>query len=100
MNINEYIAENNRHNGDLVILDSVGTALDKISGDTYPLMADSTFGIDEPMNLMDMDFEADSYEWFESLSDTDSVTVNEVLCNLKYNNLYTIPGCATPGTNN
>ena len=42
MNLNEYLIENDKHIGDVVILNSVGTALDKVSGDTFPMMVDNT----------------------------------------------------------
>ena len=84
MNLNEYLIENDRHIGDVVILNSVGTALDKVSGDTFPMMVDDTIGVDEPMNIMDMKINDTSYEWFESLSDTDKESVDEVMFNLSY----------------
>ncbi len=84
MNLNEYLIENDRHIGDVVILNSVGTALDKVSGDTFPMMVDDTIGVDEPMNIMEMEINGDSYEWFESLSDTDKKSVDEVMFNLSY----------------
>lgn len=84
MNLNEYLIENDRHIGDVVILNSVGTALDKVSGDTFPMMVDDTIGVDEPMNIMEMEINGDSYEWFESLSYTDKKSVDEVMVNLSY----------------
>ncbi len=84
MNLNEYLIENDRHIGDVVILNSVGTALDKVSGDTFPMMVDDTIGVDEPMNIMEMEINGDSYEWFKSLSDTDKKSVDEVMFNLSY----------------
>ena len=84
MNLNEYLIENDRHIGDVVILNSVGTALDKVSGDTFPMMVDDTIGVDEPMNIMEKEINGDSYEWFESLSDTDKKSVDEVMVNLSY----------------
>jgi len=63
MNLNEYLTENDRHIGDVVILNSVGTALDKVSGDTFPMMVDNTIGVDEPMNIMEMEINGDSYDW-------------------------------------
>jgi len=86
MNLNEYLIENDRHIGDVVILNSVGTALDKVSGDTFPMMVDNTIGVDEPMNIMEMEINGDSYEWFGSLSDTDKESVDEVMFNLSYEN--------------
>ena len=57
MNLNEYLIENDKHIGDVVILNSVGTALDKVSGDTYPVYVDGgiTFDDRDKGNLMDMD---------------------------------------------
>ena len=37
-----YLNKNNRHVGDLVNLFSVGCVLDKVTGDTFPMMNDST----------------------------------------------------------
>ena len=87
MNLNEYLIENDRHIGDVVILNSVGTALDKVSGDTFPMMVDNTIGVDEPMNIMEMEINGDSYEWFESLSDTDKEAVDGVMFNLSYDDI-------------
>ena len=87
MNLNEYLIENDRHIGDVVILNSVGTALDKVSGDTFPMMVDNTIGVDEPMNIMEMEINGDSYEWFESLSDTDKSAVDGVMFNLSYDDI-------------
>jgi len=84
MNLNEYLIENDRHIGDVVILNSVGTALDKVSGDTFPMMVDNTIGVDEPMNLMDMDISYDSEEWYNSLNGGDKKVVDEVMDNLSY----------------
>ena len=86
MNLNEYLIENERHIGDVALLFSVGTALDKISGDTFPLMADNTIGFDEPHNLNDKDFTdgRDSYEWYRALSVTDKKIVDEVMDDLSY----------------
>ena len=86
MNLNEYLIENDKPIGDVVILNSVGTALDKVSGDTFPLMADNTIGFDEPHNLNDMDFTDDSYEWYRALSVTDKKIVDEVMDDLSYFN--------------
>ena len=84
MNLNEYLIENDRHIGDVVILNSVATALDKVSGDTFPLMSDSTIGFDEPMNLMEMDISDDSWEWYNSLAFGEKEIVDEVMDNLSY----------------
>jgi hypothetical protein len=84
MNLNEYLIENDRHIGDVVILFSVGAAVDKVSGDTFPLMADNTIGFDEPFNLMDMDISYDSEEWYNSLAFGEKEIVDEVMDNLSY----------------
>ena len=84
MNLNEYLIENDRHIGDVVILFSVGSAVDKVSGDTFPLMSDSTIGFDEPMNLMDMDISYDSEEWYNSLAFGEKEIVDEVMDDLSY----------------
>jgi uncharacterized protein YlzI (FlbEa/FlbD family) len=86
MNLNEYLIENDRHIGDVVILFSVGAAVDKVSGDTFPLMADNTIGFDEPFNLMDMDISYDSEEWYNTLNNGDKKVVDEVMDNLSYEN--------------
>ena len=87
MNLNEYLIENDRYIGDVIILNSVATALDKVSGDTFPMMVDNTIGVDEPMNIMEMEINGDSYEWFEALSDTDKSAVDEVMFDLSYEEL-------------
>ena len=84
MNLNEYLIENDKYIGDVVILNSVGTALDKVSGDTFPLMSDSTIGFDEPMNLMEMDISDDSWEWYNSLAFGEKEIVDEVMDELSY----------------
>ena len=84
MNLNEYLIENDRHIGDVVLLFSVGTALDKISGDTFPMLAGGAIGFDEPMNLMEMDNSDDSWEWYNSLANSDREVVDEVMDNLSY----------------
>jgi len=84
MNLNDYLIENDRHIGDVVILFSVGSAVDKVSGDTFPLMSVSTIGFDEPFNLMDMDISYDSEEWYNSLANSDREVVDEVMDNLSY----------------
>ena len=81
MTLNEYLIENDRKIGDLVNLFSVGTVLDKVNGDTFPMMNDSTIGFDEPMNLMDMD-DFSSSEWFDSLGFGEDTIVDEVIDNL------------------
>ena len=86
MNLNEYLIENDKHIGDVVILNSVGTALDKVSGDTYPVYVDGgiTFDDRDKVNLMDMDFNDDSWEWYRALSVTDKKIVDEVMDDLSY----------------
>ena len=89
MNLNEYLIENDKHIGDVVILNSVGTALDKVSGDTYPVYVDGgvTFDDRDKMNIMEMEINGDSYEWFGALSDTDKSAVDEVMFDLSYEEL-------------
>ena len=88
MNLNEYLIENDRHIGDVVILFSVGTALDKISGDTFPMLVGGKIGFDEPMNIMDMDDDRfSSSEWFDSLAFGEKEIVDEVMDELSYQNL-------------
>ena len=84
MNLNEYLIENDRHIGDVVLLFSVGTALDKVSGDTFPMLVGGKIGVDEPMNLMEMDISDDSWEWYNSLNDGDKKVVDEVMDELSY----------------
>ena len=82
--LNDYLIENDRHIGDLVNLFSVGTVLDKVNGETFPMLVGGAIGFDEPMNIMEMEINGDSYEWFESLSDTDKEAVDGVMFNLSY----------------
>ena len=84
MNLNEYLIENDRYIGDVELLFSVGSALDKVSGDTFPMLAGGAIGFDEPMNLMDMDISYDSEEWYNSLANSDREVVDEVMDNLSY----------------
>jgi len=84
MNLNEYLIENDRHIGDVVLLFSVGTALDKISGDTFPMLVGGKIGFDEPMNLMDMDISYDSEEWYNSLAFGEKEIVDEVMDELSF----------------
>ena len=87
MTLNEYLIENDRMIGDLVNLFSVGAVLDKVSGDTYPMMNDGDIGFDEPMNIMDMkDDMFSSQEWFDSLGFGDDTIVDEVIDNLTETN--------------
>ena len=85
--LNEYLIENERHIGDIVNLFSVGTVLDKVNGDTFPMLVGGAIGFDEPMNVMEMEINGDSYEWFESLSDPDKSSVDEVMFDLSYEEL-------------
>jgi len=87
MNLNEYLIENDRHIGDVVLLFSVGTALDKISGDTFPMLVGGKIGVDEPMNLMEMDISDDSWEWYNSLAFGEKEIVDEVMDDLSYEEL-------------
>ena len=82
--LNEYLIENERHIGDIVNLFSVGTVLDKVNGDTFPMLVGGAIGFDEPMNLMDMDISYDSEEWYNSLAFGDKEIVDEVMDNLSY----------------
>ena len=84
MNLNEYLIENDRHIGDITFLYSVGTALDKVSGDTFPMLVGGKIGVDEPMNLMEMDISDDSWEWYNSLAFGDKLVVDEVMDDLSY----------------
>ena len=80
MTLNDYLIENDRKIGDLVNLFSVGAVLDKVSGDTFPMMNDGDIGFDEPMNIMDMkDDMFSSQEWFDSLGFGEDTIVDEVI---------------------
>ena len=87
MNLNDYLIENDRHIGDVVLLFSVGTALDKVSGDTFPMLVGGKIGVDEPMNLMEMDISDDSWEWYNSLAFGEKEIVDEVMFDLSYEEL-------------
>ena len=83
MTLNDYLIENDRKIGDLVNLFSVGAVLDKVSGDTFPMMSDGDIGFDEPMNVMDMkDDMFSSQEWLDSLGFGEDTIVDEVIDNL------------------
>ena len=84
MNLNEYLIENDRHIGDITFLYSVGTALDKVSGDTFPMLVGGAIGFDERMYLMEMDNSDDSWEWYNSLAFGDKLVVDEVMDELSY----------------
>ena len=83
--LNYYLIENDRKIGDLVNLFSVGTVLDKVDGNTFPMLVGGAIGFDEPMNLMDMD-DFSSSEWFDSLGFGDDTIVDEVIDNLTETN--------------
>ena len=82
--LNDYLIENDRKIGDLVNLFSVGTVLDKVNGDTFPMLVGGAIGFDEPMNLMEMDISDDSWEWYNSLAFGEKEIVDEVMDNLSY----------------
>ena len=84
MNLNNYLIDNDRKIGDLVNLFSVGTVLDKVSGDTFPMLPGGAIGFDETMNLMEMDNSDDSWEWYNSLANSDREIVDEVMDELSY----------------
>ena len=69
MTLNEYLKENpNSSVENMENLFSVGCVIDTVNGNTFPMMADNTIGFNEPMNVMDMDFNDDSYEWYNTLA--------------------------------
>ena len=82
--LNDYLIENDRKIGDLVNLFSVGTVLDKVNGDTFPMLVGGAIGFDEPMNLMDMDISYDSEEWYNSLAFGEKEIVDEVMDELSF----------------
>ena len=82
--LNDYLIENDRKIGDLVNLFSVGTVLDKVNGDTFPMLVGGAIGFDEPMNLMEMDISDDSWEWYNSLAFGEKEIVDEVMDELSY----------------
>ena len=82
--IMHYNKKNDRHIGDVALLFSVGTALDKVSGDTFPMLVGGKIGVEEPMNLMDMDISYDSKEWYDSLAFGEKLIVDEVMDDLSY----------------
>ena len=86
MNLNDYLIDNDRKIGDLVNLFSVGSVLDKVSGDTFPMLHGGAIGFDESMNLMDMDISDDSFDWYDSLANSDKEVVDEVMDELSYFN--------------
>ena len=79
MSLNEYLKENpNSSTETLENLFSVGCVIDTVNGNTFPMMADNTIGFDEPMNVMDMDFNDDSYEWYNTLAWGEKEVVDDV----------------------
>ena len=69
MTLNEYLKQNpNSSVETMENLFSVGCVIDTVNGNTFPMMADNTIGFNEPMNVMDMDFNDDSYEWYNTLA--------------------------------
>ena len=81
MTLNEYLKRNpNSSVETMENLFSVGCVIDTVSGNTFPMMADSSIGFDEPTNVMDMDFEdgRDAYEWYNSLDVVDKQIVDNV----------------------
>ena len=64
MNLETYLETNNFEKKDLTILFSVGCALNTKTGDTFPIMADSTFDFENGMNVVTDEFDA---YWWESL---------------------------------
>jgi len=76
MNLNEYLTKNNRTTKDIVILFSVGTALDTVDGNTFPLNDDSTIAFDDyPFNLFDLTDGRN--EWVERLDVVDKKVVDD-----------------------
>ena len=86
MNLETYLETNNRGIDDVVLLFSVGAALDKVSGDTFPMLVGGKIGFESPMNLMDMDISYDSKEWYDSLAFGEKLIVDEVMDDLAYFN--------------
>ena len=79
MTLNEYLKQNTNSSVETMeLLFSVGCVIDTVSGNTFPMMADSSIGFDEPTNVMDMDFNDDSYEWYNSLDVVDKQIVDNV----------------------
>ena len=64
MNLETYLETNNFEKKDLTILFSVGCVLNTKTGDTFPIMADSTFDFEDGMNVVTDEF--DVY-WWENL---------------------------------
>ena len=92
MNLKTYLETNGREVGDLTNLFSVGTVLDTVSGDTFPMLAGGAIGFDESMNLMDMDISDDSFNWYNSLANSDKEVVDEVMDELAYEDIAIFGG--------
>ena len=92
MNLNDYLIDNDRKIGDLVNLFSVGSVLDKVNGDTFPMLPGGAIGFDESMNLMDMDISDDSFDWYNSLANSDKEVVDEVMDELAYEDIAIFGG--------
>ena len=84
MNLETYLETNDREVGDLTNLFSVGTVLDTVSGDTFPMLPGGAIGFVSPMNLMDMDISDESKEWYDSLAFGEKGIVDEVMDDLSY----------------
>ena len=92
MNLKTYLETNGREVGDLTNLFSVGTVLDTVSGDTFPMLPGGAIGFDESMNLMDMDISDDSFDWYNSLANSDKEVVDEVMDELAYEDIAIFGG--------
>ena len=92
MNLKTYLETNGREVGDLPNLFSVGTVLDTVSGDTFPMLPGGAIGFDESMNLMDMDISDDSFNWYNSLANSDKEVVDEVMDELAYEDIAIFGG--------
>ena len=92
MNLNDYLIDNDRKIGDFVYLFSVGSVLDKVSGNTFPMLPGGAIGFDESMNLMDMDISDDSFDWYNSLANSDKEVVDEVMDELAYEDIAIFGG--------
>ena len=92
MNLETYLETNDREVGDLTNLFSVGTVLDTVSGDTFPMLAGGAIGFESPMNLMDMDISEDSFDWYNSLANSDKEVVDEVMDELAYEDIAIFGG--------
>jgi hypothetical protein len=98
MNLETYLETNNREIDDVVLLFSVGAALDKISGDTFPMLIGGKIGFESPMNLMNMDISSTSKEWYNSLAFGDKGIVDETMDELSYQRTMVILGVAQKET--